>query len=240
MSHKKRRLGKSIIFDTGPVISLVTNNLLWILEPLKQKFGGKFYITPAVKRELIDKAFKIKRFEFEALQISRLINKGILEIVGNAQIEALSKKLLDLANHSFKAKGNWVNIVSDAEIEALAADAVLNSDAAVIDERTVRLLLENTPNMTNLMEKRFHCKVQPNIDNIREFKKQLRNVQILRSTELALIAYKMGLLNDYIAEKSTKVRDPKKLLLDAVLWAVKVRGCSISGQEINQIVRSEA
>ena len=231
---------KVIVFDTGPIISLVTNNLLWLLEPLRERFNGKFYITPAVKRELIDKALSTKRFEFEALQISRLIKQGILEIAENKQIQLLSKKLLDLANHSFKARGNWIKIVSDAEIEALATDAVLNSEAAVVDERTIRLLLENSPNLTNLMEKRLHRKVEPNKENIKEFKKQLENVQIIRSTELIVVAYRLGLLNEYLAEKSALIKDPEKRLLDAALWALKVRGCGISSQEIQEIIKLEA
>jgi len=233
-------MARSIVFDTGPIISLVTNNLLWVLEPLKRRFGGKFYITPAVKRELIDKAISTKRFEFEALQIFSLLKKGILEIAENSQIQILSKKLLDLANHSFKARGSWIRIVSDAEIETLAADAVLNSDASVIDERTIRLLLENSPSLTNLMEIRLHCKVQPNKDNIKEFKKQLNNVRIIRSTELIVVAYKLGLLDEYSAEKSDMIKNPDKMLLDAALWALKIRGCSISSEEIQQIVELEA
>jgi len=229
---------KSIIFDTGPIISLVTNNLLWILKPLKKRFGGEFYITPAVKKELIDKALSIKRFEFEALQIYRLIEKGILKIIDNEEIQKLSKKLISLANQSFKARGNWINIVSSAEIEALAADAVLNSDAAVIDERTIRLLLENSPNLTNLMKKRLRCPVVPNKKNIKEFKSLLENVNIIRSTELAVVAYKLGLLNEFLV-KSDMIRNPKKRLLDAILWAVKVRGCSISGKEIKKIITLE-
>jgi len=230
---------KSILFDTGPIISLVTNNLLWILEPLKKKFNGEFYITPAVKKELIDKPLRTKRFEFEALQIYQLIKKGTLKIIDNKEIDTLSKKLLDLANHSFKARGNWINIVSLAEIEALAADAILSSDAAVIDERTVRLLLENSPNLTTLMERRTRAKVTPNKENIKQFKKLLKNVQIIRSTELVIVSYKLGLLNDFIV-KTDSIRNPKKRLLDAALWAVKVRGCSISGKEIKQIISLES
>ena len=232
-------MARSIIFDTGPIISLITNNLIWILEPLKKRFKGEFYITPAVKKELIDKALRTKRFEFEALQISQLLKKKILKIADNKEVAKLSKKLLYLANHSFKARGNWINIVSQAEIEALATDAVLNSEAAVIDERTIRLLLENSPNLTNLMERRTHSKVIPNKQSIKEFKKLLENVHIIRSTELVVVAYKLGLLNDYLVERSELVRNPKKRLLDAALWAVKVRGCSISGKEIKQIIQLE-
>ena len=234
----KRNFSKSIIFDTGPIISLVTNNLLWILEPLKKKFKGDFYITPAVKEELIDKALRIRRFEFEAMQISQLLKDGTLDIIKNKEMHDMSNKLMDLANHSFKARGNWIKIVSAAETESLAADAVLESDAAVIDERTIRLLLENSPNLTRLMEFRLKRKVQPNKENIKEFKKILKNVQIIRSTELITVAYKLGLLKEYLPI-SESIKNPKQRLLNAALWAVKVRGCSVSKKEIDEIVKLE-
>lgn len=230
---------KSIIFDTGPIISLVTNNLLWILEPLKNKFNGEFYITHSVKRELVDKALSTKRFEFEALQICHLLNKGIIKIIDNQRIEELSKKLLNLANQSFKARGNYLNIVSGAEIEALAADSILDSETTVIDERTVRLLLENPQKLADLMEKKLHCKVIQDKENISNFRNLLKNVQIIRSTELVTVAYKLGFLNDYLI-KAEMIRNPKKRLLDSLLWAVKVRGASISGKEIKKIVELEA
>jgi len=233
-------MAKSIIFDTGPLISLVTNNLLWMLKPLKERFKGEFYITPAVKKELIDKAFSTKRFELEAFQVSQYIRKGILKIIDNKEIKKIASKLLDLGNHSFKAKGEYIKIVHDAEIEALAADAAINADAVVIDERTARLLLENSPKLTQLMEKRLGCKVIPNKDNIKQFKKILKDVQIIRSTELVTVAYKTGLLDRYLIERSKLIKNPKRRLLGAALWAVKLRGCSISSKEIKQIVNLEA
>ena len=199
-----------------------------------------FVDEKAVKEEVVNRAFRMHRFELEALQINQYLKNKTLEVIKNKKINDLSKKLLDLANHSFKARGHWIKIVSDAEIQVLAADAVLNSEAAVIDERTIRLLLENSPNLTNLMEKRLHRKVEPNIQNIREFKKLLKNVQIIRSTELITIAYKLGLLNKYLIEKSNLISNPKKKLLEAALWALKVRGSSISGKEIQEIVKLEA
>ena len=44
-----------LFFDAGPVISLVMSRLAWLLPDLKKQFGGKFYITPAVKNELVDR-----------------------------------------------------------------------------------------------------------------------------------------------------------------------------------------
>ena len=59
---------KSIVFDSGPIISFDLNNLLWLLVPLKREFNGKFYITSAVKRELVDKPLEIKKYKFEVRQ----------------------------------------------------------------------------------------------------------------------------------------------------------------------------
>ena len=35
---------KALIFDSGAIITLALNNLLYILKPLKKEFGGEFYI----------------------------------------------------------------------------------------------------------------------------------------------------------------------------------------------------
>ena len=71
---------KTIVFDSGPIISLAMKNLLWTLEPLKKEFGGEFYIPYGVKKELIDKPLQGKKYKFEALQVLRLINLGSLKV----------------------------------------------------------------------------------------------------------------------------------------------------------------
>lgn len=230
---------KSIVFDTGSVISLVTNNLLWILEPLKKQFNGEFYITPAVKEELIERPLRTKRFELEAMQVYQYLKNGVFKVNPDQRIKKTADKLLELANHSFKTRGTWISIVHKAETEALAADAVLDSEAVVMDERTTRMLLENSLRLTELMEKRLHCKIEPNKNNIKDFKKIVEDVQIIRSTELVIIAYRLGLLDKYLIEKTASVKYPKKRLLDAALWALKVRGCAISKREIEEIIKLE-
>ena len=44
----------TLFFDTGPVISMTMNHILWVLRPLKKQFNGNFFITDFVKKELID------------------------------------------------------------------------------------------------------------------------------------------------------------------------------------------
>ena len=55
---------KILFFDAGPIITLVMSRLIGILPDLKKKMNGKFYITPAVHKELIERPLMIKRFEF--------------------------------------------------------------------------------------------------------------------------------------------------------------------------------
>ena len=94
---------KSLIFDAGPIISLSVNNLLFILEPLKKDFNGKFFITQSVKKELVDRPLEIKKFKFEAIQVEMLIENGTLEIIDNDFIRQEAQTLLETANGIFMA-----------------------------------------------------------------------------------------------------------------------------------------
>lgn len=226
---------KSITFDAGPVISFATNNLLGLLEQLKGKFKGDFYITKGVENELVKKPLESKKFKFEALQILEQIKKGSLKVVDNDAIHNKGIELLNLANQSFSAYGHYINIVSFAEMESLAAALYFKSEAIVIDERTTRELVENPMIVKKVLEKKIHTRISVNKDNLKEFQKQAKEIKVIRSTELVTIAYELGLLNQYLVEKT----NPRKTLLEGLLWGVKLNGCAVSDIEINRILRSE-
>lgn len=224
---------KSLIFDTGPIISLVTNNSLWILKPLKQKFNGEFYITQKVKKELIDKPLRTKKFKFEAITILEYINDGTLKI-SKQSVYPKAEILLSLANNIFKIKNKYLNIVSKGEMEALALTSNLKANALVIDERTTRMLLENQSALTKILSNKLHAKVTIDKNNLKKFQKELTKINIIRSSELLTIAYELGLFNKYLKNGVNK-----RTLLDGLLWGTRLRGCSISTQEINDIIRLE-
>ena len=200
---------KSLIFDAGPIISLATNNLLWILEPLKKKFNGKFYITEAVRKEVVDRPLETKKFKFEAIQVESLIEKGVLEIIDNVFIRENTPRLLNTANEIFGAYGNYMKIVHFAEISVIAAAVNINSDAIVIDEKTTRFLIENPRMIVEILKKTLHTSISVNENNLKEFNNTVKNIKAIRSIELVTIAYEQGLLNSYI----TKMADARKDLL---------------------------
>lgn len=226
---------KVIVFDSGPIISLTINNLLGLLTNLKEKYKGSFYITDAIRKELIERPLETKKFKFEALQVLRSINSGVLEVFNSKELRKKTFHLLDLANKCFKADGNYIQIVHFAEMSGIAAAILNNSEAFVVDERNTRLLIEDPIRLKKILSKKLHTKISVDKKDLDEFRNITKGVKLIRSVELVAIAYELGLLNKYLVN----VPNPKKTLLEAVLWGVKLNGCSVSEKEIDEIVRME-
>lgn len=226
---------KNIIFDAGPVISLAINNLLFLLEPLRNQFNGDFIITPTVKKEIIDKPLSTKKFEFEALRINEQIKNNTIKIIESDSIQQRSKEILELANSCFKAKGNYIKIVHPGETEAIAAALELESEALVVDERITRYLIEKPEEISERLKKKLHTKVEVDKENLSKLRSIIKNIKVIRSVELSIAAYELGLLDKFIPE----VKNPDKTLLHSILWALKLNGCAIGEDEIKEIIRIE-
>lgn len=221
---------KSLVFDTSSIISIVTNDLLWVLGPLKKMFNGEFYIPYSVREELVDKPLTIKRFKLEAIMINKLINDHVLNVYN----ELNAQDLLEHINNIYLVDNKPVKIVSLAEVEALALFLRVQSSSYVVDERTMRLVIEDQEKLRLLLEKKLHTKVDMNKDLLKEFQHIVEGVKVIRSTELLIMAYEKGFLNQYITAKNTD-----KDLVDGLLWGLRLNGCAISTEEIDEIIRLE-
>ncbi len=221
---------KALVFDTSSVISIVTNNLLWIMKSLKTKFGGEFFIPDSVKLELIDKPLESKKYKLEAIMVSQAIDEGYLVIKEPLNVDDL---LLHL-NQIYTVNGRPIHILDRGEVEAFALALRLQADAYVVDERTMRLMIENPSLLRILLENKLHTKVEMNNKLANEFSDMVKGVKIIRSTELLTIAYELGLLNKFVTSKTNN-----KDLIDGLLWGLRLRGCAISTQEIEDIVGYE-
>jgi hypothetical protein len=224
---------KSLVFDTSSIISLATNNLLWVISELKKRYNGNFYVSNSVKKEIIDNPLKSKKYKFEALTIMELIKNNDIEIY-NIDLNAKKEKLLNLANHIYRAKNEYLNIVHDADMESLALANAINADAYVVDERTTRLLIENPKKLNELFNKKLHTDVDYDVRILRDFQNEIGKINILRSADLMTIVYEKGLLDKYVFSENLR-----KSVLEGVLWGVKLRGCSISIEEIDDIIKME-
>jgi len=221
---------KALFFDAGPIITLVMSRMVNILPLLKAKYGGKFYITPAVRKELVERPLMVKRFEFEALQVNKLIRDGILEVYDKVPQKRV-QELIALANGAFLIDGKNMEVIQSGEMESVATALEVGAEGVVMDERTLRLFIENNQEMVKLLEARFKQKVVSDQMKVSMFSTALKDVKIIRSIELVGLAYQMGLLDGYIPEG----KEGKKIMIDAVLWATKFNGCAVTEEEIEEL-----
>lgn len=222
-------MNKVIIFDASTLITLAMNGLLPEFRELKKIFKGKFIITKDVKREIIDRPITIKRFELEALKLKQLLDEKILEMpsclgINEDEISIKTKEILNLANNLFIGKGKNLELIQFGEASCLVLSRLLDEkkieNVIAVDERTTRMLGEKPENLEKLLRKKLHIKVILNKKNFEFFK----GFKFIRSSELVYVAYRKGMF---------KIKNT--LLLDALLWAVKFKGCAISVDEIKEI-----
>ncbi len=232
------RTSRSLVFDAGSIISLAINNLLWLLPPLKERFGGSFCITPNVVNELVTKPLKTKKYKFEAIQIQHLLATGTLEVADGPEIGSISEHLLTLANNIFTCKGQAISIVHCGEVESLAAVIHKKASALVIDERTTRQLVEEPRQIAKRMRHKLHKQVHTDAKRERLLRYELGKVRVIRSIELVCIAFEIGLL-DYYIENLGGEEQWRRDLLESVLWGMKLNGCSVSTEEIDELLGME-
>ncbi len=221
-------INKAIIFDSGTLISFSMNGMTDVIRNLKKSFKGKFLITKEVKSEIIDKPLKIKKFELEGLKLKQLLDEGILEMpsslgIKDSEITQKTNKIIDLANNVFQGQKKPIKLLDIGECSCLALSLILTKkkikNVLAVDERTTRMLIENPESLRKYLEKKINTKINAN-KKVSFF----NNFKVIRSPELAYVAYKKGLI---------KIKD--KNVLDALLYALKYKGASISTKEIKQI-----
>ena len=251
---------KILFFDAGPIITLIMSRLSWILPELKKQFNGKFYMTPAVHYELIERPLTMKRFKFEALQVSKLVHEGVFEVYEKVPLKTV-RELEALANGAFLLDNKTMDIVQSGELESVAAalqegkqmqeqklmqegkglmqegkgkvsGSLLTAvPAVVMDERTLRLSIENPLEVQHLLEMRFQKKIISRQEKIQTFSSMLQKVQIIRSIELIAVAFQLGLLEGYVPAQ----KNGREELLDAVFWAAKLNGAAVTEEEIEEL-----
>jgi len=220
---------KVLILDSGPIINLAINGLLYVFENLKENFDGKFIITNEVKREIYDKPIKVQRFELEALRIKQLIDKKIFEFpesigINTSELEKETRRLMDIANTSIESHHRKIKIMSEAEMSCIALSKILTKkkieNIIAVDERTARIISEKPENLQKIISNKIHEKAKLVNPHLEDFK----HLKFIRSSEIVYVAHKKGLTN---------LKDKKAL--EAFLYATKFKGSSISWDEIRAL-----
>lgn len=219
---------KALIFDSGALITFSMNSMLDTLRELKKTFPGKFLITKAVEFEIVKRPLTIKKYKLGALNLKSLIDNKILEFpesvgISSGLIETESQSILKLTNSVFYAENQPIHLIDSGEASTIALSMLLDKkgikNAIAIDERTTRMLFEDSQKLQSLLEDKFNMKITKKESNL----PKIKNLIFIRSSELIYVAYKKGIINK------------DKELLDAMLYGAKFKGCSISMDEISEI-----
>jgi len=220
---------KVIVFDSSSLINFAMNGMIQEFVELKKIFNGKFLITKEVKEEIIDRPMTIKRFELEALKLKQLLDEKVLEMPSSLnldenKISQMTKEIMNTANNTFFGHKNAIHIIDLGEASCLVVSKLLDEkgikNVISADERTIRILSEKPENTLAILQKKLHTPITSDRKNYEHF----RGFKFIRSSELMYIAYKKGLI---------KLKNGN--VLDALLYAVKFNGCSISDEEISEI-----
>ncbi len=243
LARRALREGR-LVFDAGPVIAFTLTGVLEDLIHYAKREELSFHVPRAVERELIDHPLRTQKYAFEAYHVLNAFSQGVFHLDASGRLHEQAVSLLQLANSLFMAKGSWLRIVSLAEmsviVHALERDAI-----AVIDERTARMLVEQPRSLAQWMSRKLHTGVRIHEERLRVWKNAIRRVRIIRSVDIAYALAEQHVFDHYLPRPELlashgRVKHLHTLsypsLVEALLWSLKLHGCSVSEREITRAV----
>lgn len=213
-----------IVADSSSIISLAINCLSQVLNSL----GIRVAVTKEVYDEIITYPINTKRFALESMRIKRLFSEGVVSV--KDADTGITKEILDAANSIFRINNHYLRIIHKGEAEAVSLLRKIGAEALLIDERTMRLLIENPGQLREVLSYQNGQDIGINHSNLNIFRSMVPDISVIRSSEIAAIAYEKGILGEYIGSSGNDA-------LKATLYALKFSGCAISWQEIDEYLK---
>jgi hypothetical protein len=236
-SNPVNEMEKIIVLDSSTMISLSVNCLLHYLAKLKEKSNVRFLIPPWVEDETVKAAINSIRFRLEGIRIINEISNGTIEVIGNRNIRNSAIDILTRANNIFYAWNSPIKLLHKGEAEVVSLCKFVNASYIGCDEKTIRILIENSENMRRILEEKLHTSVTINKKNLLKFREMVSGINVLRSVDIIATAFDIGLFNDYLRNCSGYSETIRSDFVKGTLWALRYAGCGISEIEINNYIR---
>ncbi len=222
---------KYVVCDSGSIISLTSSCLTDLLYFFHEKYHLHFVIPPAVEEEAVSYPFrkKIKKYLYSAIKIKDAINDGVVEIIGAENIDKERERLMHAVNNIFYARGKPIKLIQPGETEMLVLAKEIGTENVLLDERTMRMLIEAPFSLKEHMEQEFRVNLMVNKSNLSSLSDYTADVSVFRSSELLMLGYENGFFD--------KFQNMEKEALEAALYRIKFSGCSIRFDEISNYLR---
>lgn len=212
-----------VICDSSSLISLSETCNIEALGFLSKNSRMRFYISPAVEKEIIFNPLNYTQHAFSAMRLKKQVLDGVLK-VASANPKPEYDALYDLSNHLFSVNGNPLKILQAGELECMAVYRKVRADAMLVDEKTARLVIESPRKLLETLRAEYRSRVDLNESAGVKLEELLSGVKVFRSSELLALAYGKGFFDGY-----------KPVAADAfhaAEYAARNAGCSISAKEL--------
>ncbi|MDD4049958.1 MAG: hypothetical protein PHX47_03025 [Candidatus ainarchaeum sp.] len=219
-----------IVFDSGVIISFSETCFIPLFKDLKESLG-EFIITKNVKFECIDKVRNVMRFKLSSTRIEEEISTHIFDVYqSDKALDETTNKIMYLTNNMFYVRGNPIKIIQIGEAESLALLGLTDASFLAVDERTTRMIIEQPHGLLEIFKRKYKTsKVSIDEQKYIKFMEIIGNVNVIRSVDFLVYAYKKGLLSSVFKDKNN---------LKGALYALKFKGCSVSFEEINEYIEN--
>jgi predicted nucleic acid-binding protein len=216
---------KTIVADSSSIISLAVNCMSSVLGEL----GVHIAVTEEIYDEIISRPMNSKRYSLESLRIRKLFTEGVISI--EEPEPSLVRDVLETGNSIYRIDKHDLRLIHGGEAAALALMREKSSDVLLIDERTTRMMVEDPAVLCEVLSSQMSRRVFMDAGRLAHFRTLVPDVKIIRSCEVAAIAYEKGILSRNLGSSGREV-------FAAVLYALKFSGCAVSWQEIEDYLRA--
>ncbi len=219
-----------IVFDSGVIISFSETCFLSLFKDIKEVIG-EFIITKNVHFECVGKVKHVMRFKLSSVKIEKEINSHVFDVYkSDKQLDEATNKIMYLTNNMFFVRGKPLKIIQIGEAESLALLGLTDASYLAVDERTTRMLVEQPHSLIEIFKRKYKTnKVNFDEQKYIKFVELIGNVNAIRSVDLLFFAFKKNLLSNVFNDKES---------LKGALYAMKFKGCSVSFEEINELIDS--
>jgi hypothetical protein len=226
---------KVLAVDSSAIISLSTNCLLWTLNKLKEITGVHLVIPERVRYETVDKAIDTPRFKLEGTRVMRNIANRTFEVVKDDALMTAGQQICDIANQCYSTNSGPIKIMHPGDGEVITLAKRAEGGGLITDERIMRTFLEDPEALRNILSSRLHTRVEFNQKAYKEVMHGLPELFVLRSADIIAIAYKKGVFDDFLRPISEP--ETKRAFVSGMMWGLKLSGCSLSNEEVEDYIR---
>ncbi len=217
---------RTLVADSSAIISLAINCMSSVLEEL----GVKILVTDEIYNEIILRPMGSKRYALESMRIKKLFSCGVISVMNPEPL--ITQEILNTANSIYCIKRHPLRLIHEGEAAALALLAGLEASCLLIDERTTRMLIEDADGLRKVLSNQLGRRVDMDRQRLEAFRSIVPGVSIIRSSEIAAVAYEKGILGRNLGNSG-------KEALMAMLYALKFSGCAISWNELEEYAALE-